>query len=94
MFLGCLLQRRNSGVQRGDGTDGLPPDEELPPDLRRRALKEPPGMGIAFKQRIQIGIQVHISHLRMTAVCAETGADIPAARNLRVRLDAGLLRAI
>ena len=39
----------------------LPPDEQLPPNLCGRTFKELPCMRIAFKQRVQIGVQVHSS---------------------------------
>lgn len=57
--LGELGKRGDRRVKRRYGANRLLAHEQLTPNLRRRMLKEPPRVGIALQQRVQIGIEIH-----------------------------------
>ena len=69
----AVLHAVNRRIQRGNGMNGLLTNQKLPANLLRRAGIQPPCVGIALKQRIKIGIQLHRRHL-LTLACAPKAA--------------------
>ena len=73
------VQRGDCRIQRSDRAYLLLADKKLAADLRRCVVKQTARLGVAFKQRIEIGIQIHGSHLLRLACAAKAAVMLDAA---------------